>query len=118
MTVSDLLSNIQNRYGLLLKSAGKVWSDGQKATLLENRAALLHHIEKWRRLQAVYMPGALDTNTTDTDPSPKVKAESVRLWLPSQLDVEDRDRICLGGVVNSERELRFAQLEDSLNDLR
>jgi hypothetical protein len=47
-----------------------------------------------------------------------VKAESIKLWLPSQLDAEDRDSICLGGVINSEKELRFAQLEDSLNDLR
>ena len=92
-------------------------SDGQKATLLENRAALLYQIEKWRQIQAVYMPGVLDTDTTDLEPLQKVKAESIKLWLPSQLG-EDRDRICLDGVVNGEAELRFAQLEDSLNDLR
>lgn len=47
-----------------------------------------------------------------------MKAESIKLWLPSQLDVEDRDAICAGGVVNSEKELRFAQLEDALDGLR
>jgi len=47
-----------------------------------------------------------------------VKAESIKLWLPSQLDAEDRDMICVGGVANSEKELRFAQLEDALDDLR
>ena len=93
-------------------------SDGQKATLLENRATLFHQIEKWRQIQAVYMPGVLDTDTTNQEPIQRVKAESVKLWLPSQLDPEDRDMICLGGVVNGEVELRFAQLEDSLNDLR
>ena len=65
------------------------------------------------------MPGALDVDTSDLGSSPATaKAESVKLWLPSQLDTEDRDLICLGSVVNSEKELRFAQLEDSLDDLR
>lgn len=54
----------------------------------------------------------------DADSSQRVKAESVKLWLPSQLDAEDREAICLSGVVNHEKELRFGQLEDSLNDLR
>ena len=103
---------------MLSTSAEKMRSNSQKATLLERRGVLLHQIEKWRQLQAVYMPGALDAGTSDPGSSPRAKAESVKLWLPSQLDVEDRDSICLGGVVNSEKELRFAQLEDTLNDLR
>jgi hypothetical protein len=64
------------------------------------------------------MPGALNTGTSDPEPSPRVKAESVKLWMPSQLDAPDRNTICLGGVVNTEKELRFAQLEDALDDLR
>ena len=93
-------------------------SDGQKATLLEKQGVLLHQIGKWHQLQVVYMPGALDVNTSDPGSLPRTKAESIKLWLPSQLDTEDRDLICLGGVVHSEKELWFAQLEDSLNDLR
>ena len=95
-----------------------MWSDGQKATLLEKQGVLLHQIEKWRQLQAVYMPGALDTDTSNPESSPRVKAKSIKLWLPSQLNAEDRDSSCSKSVVNSEKELRFAQLEDSLNDLR
>lgn len=64
------------------------------------------------------MPGALDADTSDPESSPRAKAESVKLWLPSQLDAKDRDLICLEGVINTEKELRFAQLEDSLSDLR
>jgi hypothetical protein len=103
---------------LLSTSTEEAQSNGQRATLLERRGVLLHQIEKWRQLQAIYMPGALDAGTSDSGSSPRVKAESVKLWLPSQLDAEDRDSICLGGVINSEKELRFAQLEDTLNDLR
>jgi hypothetical protein len=106
-----------SRRGLLSTSTGGTRTNGQKATLLEKRGVLLHQIEKWRRLQAVYMPGALDIGTSDPGSSTRVKAESIKLWLPSQLDDEDRNLICLDGVVNSEKELRFAQLEDNLNDL-
>ena len=64
------------------------------------------------------MPGALDVGASDPASSPKPKAESIKLWLPSQLDAEDRDSICLGGIIDREKELRFTQLEDTLNDLR
>ena len=90
----------------------------QKATLLEKRGVLLHQIEKWRQLQAVYMPGLLNAGTNDPGSSQRVKAESIKLWLPSQVDAEDRDSICFGGVVDGEKEIRLAQLEDALNDLR
>ena len=103
---------------MLSKPDGKVRSDGQKAALLEKRGALLHRIDKWRKIQAVYMPGVFDADTTDPGSPQKVKAEAIKLLLPSQLDADDRDTICLGGVVNSEKEFRLAQLEDSLDDLR
>ena len=102
---------------MLAASTEKTWSNGQKAALLEKRGVLLHQIEKWRQLQAVYMPGALDTSTPDQGSLPRVKAESVKLWLPSQLDPQDRDLICLAGAVDCEKELRLAQLEDSLDNL-
>ena len=97
---------------------GKTRSDAQKATLLERRSALLHQIGKWRELQALYMPGVLDTAISETGPSPREKAESVKLWLPSHLDAAERDSLCSGSVVTSERELRFGQLHDALNELR
>jgi len=112
------LLNAWSRYSLLATFAQKTRSDGQKATLLEKRGTLLHRIEKWRRLQTAYMPGVLDTGTSDSESPQRVKAESIKLWLPSQLDTEDRNVLCLESAINSEKELRFAQLEDSLNDLR
>ena len=102
-----------------MTSAEETRTSGQKANLLERRGVLLRRIKKWRRLQAVYMPGALDIDPSDPGSLPsRAKAESVKLWLPSQLDPEDRNSICSEGVVKSEKELRFGQLEDSLNDLR
>ena len=78
----------------------------------------MHQIEKWRQLQAIYMPGVLDGDPSDLGPSSRVKAESIKLWLPSQLDAKERDSICLGGIIKSEKELRFAHLEDTLDNLR
>ena len=46
------------------------------------------------------------------------KAETSKLWLPSQLeDINKCTSICLPGIVNGEKALRFGQLQDSLNDL-
>jgi len=64
------------------------------------------------------MPGVSDADLSESGPSPREKAESAKLWLPSQLDAAERDSLCLGGVIASEKELRFGQLHDSLNELR
>jgi len=93
-------------------------SDAQKATLLERRGALLHQIGKWRELQAMYMPGILDAGISEMGPSPREKAELIKLWLPSHLDIAERDALCSGSVITCERELRFGQLHDALNELR
>ena len=95
--------------------SGKTQSDAQKATLLERRGALLHQIEKWRDLQAVYMPGVLDAGVSEPG---REKAESIKLWLPSYLDVAERNSLCSKGIITTERELRFGQLHDALNELR
>ena len=100
----------------MLAFTEKTRSNAQKAALLERRNALLHQIRKWRELQAVYMPGVSDA--TETGPSPREKAESIKLWLPSHLEVAERDSLCSGGVVTSEREFRFGQVHDSLDELR
>lgn len=64
------------------------------------------------------MPGVLDTNIY-LESSRTEKAETLKLWLPSQLeDISERTSICLPGIINSEKELRFGQLQDSLDDLR
>ena len=62
------------------------------------------------------MPGVLDINV---DSSQSEKAELMKLWLPSQLeDPDERTSLCVPGVIGSEKELRFGQLQDSLDDLR
>ena len=95
----------------------KTRTDAQKATLLERRGVLLHQIEKWRGLQAVYMPGVMNT-LPEPEQLPRQRAEAIKLWLPSQLDAVERNSLCMHGVITSERELRFGQLHDALDELR
>ena len=65
------------------------------------------------------MPGVLNTSTSSLESSRTEKAESVKLWLPSQLeDANERTSLCSPGVINSKKELRFGQLQDSLDNLR
>ena len=65
------------------------------------------------------MPGVFDASTSDPESSRREKAESVKLWLPSQLeDTTEQALFCAPGIVDSEKALRFGQLQDSLNELR
>lgn len=61
------------------------------------------------------MPGVLEAGASE---SGREKAESITLWLPSHLDTPERESLCSATVINIERELRFGQLHDSLDDLR
>jgi len=63
------------------------------------------------------MPGVLEAGVSELGAS-REKAEAVKLWLPSQLDAAERESLCSHGVIASERELRFGQLHDALEDLR
>lgn len=65
------------------------------------------------------MPGVLNVDVSNPESLRMEKAEAIKLWLPSELeDINERTSICLPGIVSSEKELRFGQLQDSLDDLR
>ena len=65
------------------------------------------------------MPGVFDANAPDPESLQKEKAELAKLWLPSQLEnATERASLCTPNVVESEKALRFGQLQDSLNKLR
>lgn len=97
-------------------------SDAQIASTQEKRNSLLRRIQKWRELQLVYMPGVtvvpLSTSEDDAEDDNAEAAEDIPLLLPSGLDTERRERVCLPQVAEQERLLRMAQLQDSLVDLR
>ena len=85
---------------------------------------LARHIRKWREAQLVYMPGvatlpsqAPDT-TDENDAGGSETPETIPLVLPSGLETAMRNVVCLHRVAEYEQQLRTAQLQDSLIELR
>ena len=100
-------------------------TDPQKIEIQQRRNVLTRRIKVWRAAQAVYMPqasaylpGECDTPTPD-DPQrfDSSKPETWPLLLPSAIPTENRSP-CYRGVIETERVLRSAQLQDCLVDLR
>ena len=108
-------------------------TDPQKTEIQQRRNNLARRIKIWRVAQAVYMPqisaylsddDVLPTSDEDglsvPNDVPKLddlKAETWPLFLPSAIPEDDRSP-CHRGVIETERVLRLAQLQDSLEDLR
>ncbi|PPQ82081.1 hypothetical protein CVT26_003681 [Gymnopilus dilepis] len=97
--------------------------DKEAAAIVEERGSLRKEIEKWKKIQAIYMPGLLQylsdlerSKPGSTDESEK--AEGIPLWLPSALSKTDRDKVCLPGLAAAEERLRTAQCIDSLASIR
>lgn len=101
-------------------------TDTQKAEIQEWRNTLTQRIKLWKTARAVYMPQNLSEYPLDEqDPSTsndpyeldESKPELWPLFLPSELPQESRS-LCYKGVVETERTLRLAQVQDNLVDLR
>ncbi|KAJ7789264.1 hypothetical protein B0H14DRAFT_3503214 [Mycena olivaceomarginata] len=81
---------------------------------------LLTKITRFRALQMVYMPGAMDAITTaeeerDSD-GPPPKPEHIKLWMLSEMVADGLDNMlhsCIMGMLNMEARLRVAQCENS-----
>ena len=82
----------------------------------------MRQIKKWRELQLVYMPGIVATQPQSPEDGAEDNdveaAETIPLLLPSSLDPERRERVCLPQIAEHERLLRMAHLKDSLVELR
>ncbi|KAH9885585.1 hypothetical protein C8Q73DRAFT_795737 [Cubamyces lactineus] len=111
-------------------------SDGDVADIIERRNVLQMRIINWVEAQNIYMPAVLQlrlqTGTAvpltatsigpqppeDMLDAPEILAECMSLWLPSSLPSSLRQGDLAQRLTNIERQMRLAQLEDSLNDIR
>ncbi|PPR02922.1 hypothetical protein CVT26_009777 [Gymnopilus dilepis] len=105
---------------LSLSAASK---DYDRTLISEQRNTVSNDIEKWRKVQGVYMPGLVQhlSNLEKTNPGSTLdsdKAELVKLWLPSDLPKAIRDDLCIAGLAASEEKLREAQCYDALDSIR
>ncbi|KAJ7448160.1 hypothetical protein FB451DRAFT_1343347 [Mycena latifolia] len=105
-----------------LKKAG---TSGQQITLTGLQTKLTRGIQRFRKLQAVYTPAALQAASRAATEANDAEAEAARelpedapLFLPSALTEEERRMGCVAGLVNIEGLARDAQCRTALVHLR
>ncbi|KAJ7128209.1 hypothetical protein C8R43DRAFT_897228 [Mycena crocata] len=90
-----------------------------EAKVEEMRIAFFSKLSAFRRLQDVYMPGAvraLEEEEERRDQElPPAQAEEVRLYLPSELSAAEREHGCRAGLAEMEAELRGGQCSDAID---
>ncbi|KAJ7186909.1 hypothetical protein C8R46DRAFT_1206901 [Mycena filopes] len=114
------LEEAQRRIKREVKGQPLLVSD-QTERIAEMRIAFFSKLRKFRKLQAAYMPGALqeleeEEDARDSD-LPPPKAEDVLLFLPSGLREAWRAG-CRAGLSRMEEKLREGQCRDGLVRLR
>ncbi|KAJ6452354.1 hypothetical protein C8R47DRAFT_998112, partial [Mycena vitilis] len=96
-------------------------SPTQQLDFVKRRIALQKRVNRFRKLQRTYMPGLVKglTRAQRVIWNEKgVDAESVKLFMPSELENEARGRACEKGLALVEEEMRKGELEETLEDLR
>ncbi|KAJ7067716.1 hypothetical protein B0H15DRAFT_752337, partial [Mycena belliarum] len=103
-----------------LKKAGTA---GQKISLTTMRTKLTRGIQRFRKLQSIYTPAALQAASRAqtgslTDSAASELPEDTPLYLPSALTPEERTGGCVAGLENIEGLARDAQCRTALVRLR
>jgi hypothetical protein len=114
-----------NRQGLRLEVKGQEKQTLlQKTSIVERRTILLKRIQRFRKIQQVYMPGfePRDNAHFERIASPNslrsVHVEDTKLFLPSDLFKADRRKYCPGGLAAMGDRLRHVEATDSLENLQ
>jgi hypothetical protein len=93
----------------------------RESKIQEHRLALHAKLRPFRALQQIYTPAAIravERQERSRNPeAPAVKAENIRLFLPSELTEAERST-CQEGLPGMEAKLREAQCTDALVKLR
>ncbi|KAF7351692.1 CxC2 domain-containing protein [Mycena sanguinolenta] len=121
LTAGLHLEETQRRIRKELKGRTLLAAD-QNQKIAEIRISFFSKLAKFRKLQAVYMPGAIqeleeDEDARDSD-LPPPKAEDVKLYLPSGLRRANREEGCRKGLPVMEGKLREGQCRDALKLFR
>jgi hypothetical protein len=93
----------------------------QELDFVKRRTALLKRISRFRKLQQTYMPEVARFLTAAQREiwNDKTRVpEGIKLFLPSELGSASRAKVCEKGLDQIEEEMREAELQASLDDLR
>ncbi|KAJ7604866.1 hypothetical protein DFH06DRAFT_1020582, partial [Mycena polygramma] len=115
------LEETQQRIRVELAGRALVTAD-RASKIHDRRLAFMAKLDKFRELQSVFTPGAIRTiraaeAARDPDAA-EIKAECVKLYMPSELSALEREVGCLGGVIDLETRLRENQCHNALVKLR
>ena len=98
------------------KYASKVSSVRHQVDALELRNTISRNLAEFRRSQRIFMPalGPILDDACDDEPT----EDSFKLFLPSELSVDDRAAWCPPDTPALELRFRYAQADDSLAEIR
>ncbi|KAJ7841679.1 hypothetical protein B0H13DRAFT_1910144 [Mycena leptocephala] len=110
----------EDQEAVLLEAKRRNRTTIQATTLQRQRTLLLGKISKLDSVQQQYMPGLGQWAARQPLPPTRntAKPETIKICLPSSLPAADREAVCVAGLAKQEEELRNAQAEDALRDLR
>ncbi|KAJ7490102.1 hypothetical protein B0H11DRAFT_1719907 [Mycena galericulata] len=115
------LEEAQRRIRAELAGRALVTAD-RESKIHDRRVALLHKLGKFRTLQETFTPGAVRARLADEaamDPEAQpIKAEAIKLYMPSELSDLERGVGCQRGLVKLEIRLRESQCHNALVQLR
>ncbi|KAJ7884013.1 hypothetical protein B0H13DRAFT_1628846 [Mycena leptocephala] len=96
-------------------------SPSQELDFVSRKTALLKRINRFRRLQRTYMPDLVRFLTVPQRELWEDKtrgAETIKLFLPSELGEASRNNACAMGLGKVEEEMQLGELEVTLEQLR
>ncbi|KAK7027577.1 CxC2 domain-containing protein [Favolaschia claudopus] len=96
-------------------------SPSQEIELLTRKSSLLRRVNRFRNMQRVYMPELgrfLPAAQRDILEDRSRPVETMKLFMPSELGNDIREKVCEKGLTAIEEEMREAELDDTLEDLR
>ncbi|KAJ7178679.1 hypothetical protein C8R43DRAFT_1118051 [Mycena crocata] len=121
MTAGMQLEDAQRRITAELKGLALVAPD-RESRIQDRRMALLVKLAKFRNLQRIFMPGATrlitDEEAARDSDAPAPKAETIKLWMPHELEQSEREMGCVRGLLRIEEKLRLSQCLNALILLR
>ncbi|KAK7015545.1 hypothetical protein VNI00_019079 [Paramarasmius palmivorus] len=92
----------------------------QARQINDQRCALRNRVKTFDEVRSIYMPGLshyLSRTQENEDPS-DVDPENIKIWLPSEVPVNEQSKICVPGLAQVEKKLQKARCHDSLKGVR
>lgn len=111
------------RRWIVAELAGRALVTADRASKIhDRRMTFMKKLQKFRHLQEIFTPGAARAVAREEagrkEDAPALKAEEVKLWMPSDLSPWEQKNGCQRGLLAIEAALREGQCRNSLASVR